>query len=290
MPPPNGPIDRSGDAMETVDSMEAARLLGYPRPGSLPKALLACADGTEPDGDGSAGRLVWRRATLWRYADTVLTYGATTIDGRPALDRTGIAQHLGVAVGTVHRWMRNSDRNGFPTPAAPGWYYTDHIDQWYRGHRTGRRTDIPRTGNPDDLVRKTEVAYMAGYRDVTCLDHSRIWESVRQRNVPADNVLLPSGRIRLRFRRRAVWEVLDAHSDHRLRPHTGRVVDRSGHPDDLVGSLEAARVLGYRFPSGLPLVVLDRADVSRRPRRWQRQTLWTLADQLDRDPRVGAGR
>jgi len=290
MPTPRGPIDRSGDAMETVNAIEAARLLGYRRAGSLPKALLACADSTEPDADGSDVYLAWRRATLWRYADTVLTYGATTIDGRPALDRTGIAQHLGVAVGTVHRWMRNSSRNGFPAPTARGWYYTDHIDQWYRGHRTGRLTNISRTGNPDDLVRKTEVAYMAGYRDVTCLDHSRIWDSVRQRNDPADNVLLPSGRIRLRFRRRVVWEVLDAHTDHRLRPHTGRVVDRSGHPDDLVGCREAARVLGYRSPSGLPLIVLDHADVPRRPRRWKRQTLWTLADQLDHAPRLDGNR
>jgi hypothetical protein len=53
-------MDRSGDAMDTVDAVEAARLLGYPRPGSLPKALLACADSTEPDANGSAGRLVWR--------------------------------------------------------------------------------------------------------------------------------------------------------------------------------------------------------------------------------------
>jgi hypothetical protein len=42
-------MDRSGDAMDTVDAVEAARLLGYPRPGSLPKALLACADSTEPN-------------------------------------------------------------------------------------------------------------------------------------------------------------------------------------------------------------------------------------------------
>lgn len=290
MTPPHGAIDRSGDAGEPVDAIEAAQLLGYSRPGSLPKALVACADSTEPNADGSAGHPAWRRATLWRYADTVLTHRATTIDGRPALDRTGIATHLGVAVGTVQRWLRNSGRNGFPAAAADGWYYIDHIDQWYRGHRTGRRTNIPRAGNPDDLVWKTEVAYMAGYRDVTCLDHSRIWESVRQRNVPADNVLLPSGRIRLRFRRCAVWEVLDGHTDHRRRPHTGRVVDRSGHPDDLVGCREAARVLGYRFPSGLPLIVLDRADVPHRPRRWKRQTLWTLADQLDRDPPIGGNR
>ena len=86
--------------MELVDAVEAARLLGYPRPRSLPEALLACADTTRPDADGWAGRPAWQRSTLWRYADTVMMYGDTTIDGRPALDRTGIAKHLGVAVGT----------------------------------------------------------------------------------------------------------------------------------------------------------------------------------------------
>jgi hypothetical protein len=64
-----------------------------------------------------------------------------------------------------------------------------------------------------------------------------------------------------------------------------RIVDHSGDPEDLVGCREAARVLGYRFPSGLPLVVFDRADVPHRPRRWKRQTLWMLGDELDRNMR-----
>jgi hypothetical protein len=277
-----GFIDRSGNAAELVDAVEAARLLGYPRPRSLPKGLLACADTTRPDADGSVGHLVWQRSTLWRYADTVMRFGDTTIDGRPALDRTGIAKHLGVAVGTVQRWLRNSGRNGFPTPALRGWYYTDDVDQWYRGRRRGRLTNVSRTGNPDDLVSKTEVALMAGYREVTHLDHSWIWHTLRQRNDPADNVPLSSGRVRLRFQRRLVWDVLDACNDHRRRPYTGRVVDHSGDPEDLVGCREAARVLGYRFPSGLPLVVLERADVPPRPRRWKRETLWMLGDELDR--------
>jgi hypothetical protein len=282
MTTPLAPVDYSGDAMELVDAAEAARVLGHRRPRSLPKALLACADSIEPNGDGSAGRMAWRRGVLWRYADTVMTHGVTTIDGRPALDRTGIARHLAVAVGTVHRWLRNNARNGFPTPAYRGWYYTDEVEEWYRLRRVGRHPDVPRTGNPDDLVRKTEVAYMAGYRNVTCLDHSRIWHALRERNDSTDNVVLPSGRIRLRFPRRVVWDVLDAHTDHRRRPYAGRVVDRSGEPDELVGCREAARALGYRFPSGLPPLVLERADLPRRPRRWKRQTLWALADELDR--------
>jgi hypothetical protein len=57
-------------------------------------------------------------------------------------------------------------------------------------------------------------------------------------------------------------------------------VDRSGDPQELVGSTEAARVLGYSGPTALPEALKQRADreqvgaSGRARRRYRRRTLW----------------
>ena len=61
-------------------------------------------------------------------------------------------------------------------------------------------------------------------------------------------------------------------------------VDRAGHPDDLIGAPEAARVLGYRHRRSLPALLLDHPDhvetlpSGRKRRRWRRATVWSFAD------------
>ncbi|MDG4829983.1 hypothetical protein O7627_11805 [Solwaraspora sp. WMMD1047] len=61
-------------------------------------------------------------------------------------------------------------------------------------------------------------------------------------------------------------------------------VDRRGEPTDLIGSGEAARVLGYGSYRNLPDTLLnrpDRVDVlpdGRRRRLWYRRTVWAVAD------------
>ncbi|GLY98829.1 hypothetical protein [Actinoplanes sp. NBRC 103695] len=61
-------------------------------------------------------------------------------------------------------------------------------------------------------------------------------------------------------------------------------VDRRGHPDDLVGSGTAAKILGYGSYRNLPDTLLDRADRTeelsdgRIRRRWFRRTVWAVAD------------
>ena len=61
-------------------------------------------------------------------------------------------------------------------------------------------------------------------------------------------------------------------------------VDRRGHPDELVGSGTAAKILGYGSYRNLPDTLLDRADRTeelpdgRIRRRWFRRTVWAVAD------------
>jgi hypothetical protein len=61
-------------------------------------------------------------------------------------------------------------------------------------------------------------------------------------------------------------------------------VDRRGHPDDLVASGAAARILGYSSYRNLPDTLYDRPDRTEdlpdgRVRRfWYRRTVWAVAD------------
>jgi hypothetical protein len=61
-------------------------------------------------------------------------------------------------------------------------------------------------------------------------------------------------------------------------------VDRAGHPDDLVGSGAAARILGYASYRNLPDTLYDEPDDTeelpdgRIRRYWYRRTVWAVAD------------
>ncbi|RZU48797.1 hypothetical protein EV385_0521 [Krasilnikovia cinnamomea] len=61
-------------------------------------------------------------------------------------------------------------------------------------------------------------------------------------------------------------------------------VDRSGDPDELVGSGEAAKIMGYGSYRNLPDELRDRPDDveilsnGRLRRRWYRRTVWAVAD------------
>jgi len=62
-------IDRSGDPEELLPPSQAAKVLGYVRPASLPRRLLEIADDIE-DLAGGRKRRRWRRRTLWAFADS----------------------------------------------------------------------------------------------------------------------------------------------------------------------------------------------------------------------------
>ncbi len=61
-------------------------------------------------------------------------------------------------------------------------------------------------------------------------------------------------------------------------------LDRGGHPDDLIHSTEAARILGYTSARNLTPAFLRLAHDSEpapnggRRRRWRRSTVWAYAD------------
>ena len=61
-------IDRSGDPDELLNPTQAAYLLGYARPASLPHRLLELADDVTDLARGRKRRR-WRRRTLWAFAD-----------------------------------------------------------------------------------------------------------------------------------------------------------------------------------------------------------------------------
>lgn len=61
-------IDRTGDRDELVNPTEAARILGYARPASLPASLRDHADEIEDLARGRKRRR-WKRRTLWDVAD-----------------------------------------------------------------------------------------------------------------------------------------------------------------------------------------------------------------------------
>lgn len=61
-------IDRTGGPDELVNPTEAARVLGYARPASLPAELRNRADEIDELARGRKRRR-WKRRTLWDFAD-----------------------------------------------------------------------------------------------------------------------------------------------------------------------------------------------------------------------------
>lgn len=76
-------IDRSGDPEELLTPRQAAAVLGYRQPGSLPKALQGLADEVREEPSGRKRRR-WRRATLLRFADRQAAERPDRPDGPPA--------------------------------------------------------------------------------------------------------------------------------------------------------------------------------------------------------------
>lgn len=84
------------------------------------------------------------------------------------------------------------------------------------------------------------------------------------------------------FRLKDITAFHSAHQAAKLAVLT--TVDRSGDPDELVGSGEAAKIFGYGSYRNLPDELRDRPDdveilaSGRLRRRWYRRTVWDIAD------------
>ncbi|GAA3339449.1 hypothetical protein GCM10020358_49140 [Amorphoplanes nipponensis] len=278
---PRWPVDQAGDPAEVVGSTEAARVIGHPKSNRLPHGLLDIADEIEHNDDGTVKRRGWKRETLWHYASTVMARHSTTINGRLALDRTGIADRLGTHISRVDAFIAGAPDNGFPQPTEDRWYNADDIDAFAAAHEQQQRdtlTKIDYTGDPDDLVTKADIARIVGYRSPTNLNKSSLLDRLLELNKPEHNTTTPSGRTRMRWPRRTAWKAAEQRTGRTGRPPgTTRVIDRSGDPDELVDATEATRVLGYKRVANLPQALRDQPDEQGPPRKWKRATLWSHA-------------
>lgn len=218
-----------------------------------------------------------------------------SIDGRPAIDRAGLAQRWGVSLGTLQRRIVN-DQPPDPVDAAitnrrqKWWWWLDEADQWMQGFEDRKRaalTHVDRSGDLDDLLNSTEAAQVLGYQSGRSLqpDFLALADRVEEG---------PTGRKRRYWRRETVL----AYADHRTgkggtgaprgnRNRSGptrREIDYGGDPDELVNSTQAAAVLGYERAASLPPTLRAHADRveelrgGRKRRYWKRRTLWAFAD------------
>ncbi|WP_434740742.1 hypothetical protein [Micromonospora sp. SH-82] len=215
-----------------------------------------------------------------------------THHGRPLVSRAEAAELLGISVSHLDRLYRDRYLNGFPDRADDdrSWFADDIRAYVLPRDQAWNSTDakVDRTGDPDELVDATTIARMLGYRSRASLTgQNRMWSLLLHR--VDDESLTPTGRKRRRWKRSTVWELAGSRTGKGA-PHTGRPAgtphgqpDRSGEPDELVGTTEAARVLGYSRT--LPEYVLHLADdesvgtQGRVRRRWKRRTLWQILDE-----------
>ena len=201
------------------------------------------------------------------------------INGRRVADRAGIAELTSAALTTVDNWYSNRHKTGFPERIDDKWWDADDVETFHHSQQAARSATpgpIDRNGDPTELINSTELARMLGYANQKSLP-----QSLLDRADVAEE--LPSGYRRRRWRRQTGWNYADS------RPGPGRpkrrpMIDRSGDPHELVGSAEAARVLGYTRAQNLPAGLLDRADdtTTRKNgtviRQWRRRTLWDWHD------------
>ncbi|MFG1902477.1 hypothetical protein [Micromonospora carbonacea] len=146
------------------------------------------------------------------------------IDGRPALDRAGVAAHTGAAYSTVNHWHRHRARFGFPEGFQHDgreWFWLDDIEAFHAAHQAAKRaelTRVDRRGDSDDLIGSGAAARVLGYGSYrnlpdTLYDHPDRVET------------LPDGRLRRLWFRRTVWAVADARTG---RQSTGRPPGTTG--------------------------------------------------------------
>ncbi|OON32073.1 MULTISPECIES: hypothetical protein [unclassified Micromonospora] len=146
------------------------------------------------------------------------------IDGRPALDRAGVAAHTGAAYSTVNHWHRHRARFGFPEGFQHDgreWFWLDDIEAFHAAHQAAKRaelTRVDRRGDSNDLIGSGTAARVLGYGSYrnlpdTLYDHPDRVET------------LPDGRVRRLWFRRTVWAVADVRTG---RQSTGRTPGTTG--------------------------------------------------------------
>jgi hypothetical protein len=147
-----------------------------------------------------------------------------TINRRTALDRAGVADHLGVAYSTVNHWHRHHTETGFPhgfTHQGKEVFWLDQIDRFHVAHLAAKQaelTKVDRRGDPEELVGSGTAAKILGY-----LSYRNLPDALLERPDRVEE--LPDGRLRRRWHRRTVWAVADARTG---RQSTGRTPGTTG--------------------------------------------------------------
>lgn len=145
--------------------------------------------------------------------------------GRIQVDRAGVARLTGASYKTIVSWYSNRHRSGFPNVAEVGihgrhWYWLGEVRDFWNTYQGSKKfTTVDRAGHPDDLIGAPEAARVLGYRHrrslpALLLDH------------PDHTEILPSGRVRRRWRRQRVWDFAD----------TRHLRHSTGHPRGATGT------------------------------------------------------
>ena len=213
-----------------------------------------------------------------------------TINNRMAVDRAGAAELADIAVSNVDLLYRNRATSGFPE-RVPGttYWYADDI-RAFRSELARRKQDaltkVSRHGDPEELITPPEIARVVGYRNVTALRNSPIYQQLME--IEHVQTQLGGGRVRREWPRKTVWEVADRRvgkgsgAGRPIGTPRGGVVDLSGDADDIVDADEAARILGYSHRDKLPFELTERAEPRAKggPRRFRRSTVRSFADEF----------
>jgi len=137
------------------------------------------------------------------------------IDGRSAIDRDGVSAMTRASLATVAYWHLHRATTGFPDLAMVDqsgrqWWWQDEVQTFqtrYRAARASGLTSVDRSGDPDELLTAPQAARVLGYRS-----HRNLTRQLLDR---ADQIrVLPSGRLRRRWRRATVWAYADERPDH----------------------------------------------------------------------------
>lgn len=177
-----------------------------------------------PEAVGTAGRELAWDADEWDrwYRDRQNTTGLVT--------RADLEERHGLARSTLERLWALREENGHPAPIKTldrvMYWDRDQWDAWFAEHkrRTQRRQlRVDRSGSPDDLLTLAEAARVLGVTPVSIAHNpTRIPRGWPQ---PAEEELLPSGRLRRRYRRADIWtyaETRTAAGPHRKHPSRKR--------------------------------------------------------------------
>jgi len=207
--------------------------------------------------------------------------GRVERDGRELLSRAELARVSGERLGTLYRWETGRARNGYPDAVvvevegrAQPYFELATWQKWRHAHRAERRLI---GGRPHATL--AALAEQAGEP----LASLQRWHLRRASTGHPEAVVL-DGRRYVDVEHWQTW-----HARHLAARRSGLTpVDRSGDPDELVGTGEAARILGYTDPVTVRRYVargqfitpdtVETLPSGRRRRRWTRRRIWEFAD------------